>query len=348
VAETLSEIFERFANDEFHNSSPLYERLSRAVAQDLALLALAAHCREGERIPNLLFAAVHYLLLTSNSHPLARFYKSLGGYFDGRDDPFPDFRSFCVQQVERIREIIAVRLVQTNEVSRCAGLMPVIAAASEVVPGRPLYLVDIGASAGLNLFWDHYGYKYGDRLLAGDRNSPVQIECALRGPNLPLLPPVFPAVAGRVGVDLNPLDVRVDEDALWLRALIWPEHAKRTELLRNAIAVVRQQPLQVLAGNGVDLLPKIMKAVPVDSELCIVRIFTHIPRQNSERFRALISEYGAKRDVMMITVRQHGGDDSELVLTSFVNGQRNERGLAYMQNHGNWIEWLNPVRAEGG
>ena len=42
----------------------------------------------------------------------------------------------------------------------------------------------------------------------------------------------------------------------------------------------------------------------------------------------------------MITVRALGGDDSEFHLTSFVNGQRNELGLAYMQNHGNWIEWL--------
>jgi hypothetical protein len=55
----------------------------------------------------------------------------------------------------------------------------------------------------------------------------------------------------------------------------------------------------------------------------------------------LISEYGAMRDVMIITARPHGGDDSELVLTSFVSGRRNEQGLAYMQNHGNWIEWLN-------
>ena len=348
MAETLSEIFERFAKDEFHNPSPLYERLSRAVAQDLELLALAAHCREGERIPNLFFAAVHYLLLTGISHPLARFYKSVGGSFDERADPIPDFRSFCLQQVERIRDLVAVSLVQTNEVSRCAGLMPVLVAASKLVPDRPLFLVDIGASAGLNLFWDHYGYRYGDRVEAGDRSSPVQIECTLRGSSTPPLPAVFPPVAGRIGVDLNPLDMRIDEDALWLRALIWPEHEKRAELLRNAIAIVRQQRVQLLAGDGVDLLPEIMQAVPVDSVLCIVRIFTHIPRQNSERFRALISEYGAKRDVMMITVRQHGGDDSELVLTSFVNGQRNERGLAYLQNHGNWIEWLNPVRAEGG
>lgn len=341
MSETLSEIFERFAKDEFHNSSPLYERLSWGIAQDPELLALAAHCRKGERIPNLLFAAVHYLLLRGISHPLARFYKSLDGSFDVSEDPMPDFSSFCLQQVERIRELIAVRLVQTNEVSRCAGLMLVIAAASKGLQGRPMYLVDIGASAGLNLFWDHYGYKYGDQLVGGDRSSPVQIECALSGPNVPPRPADFPPVIARVGVDLNPLDVRIDDDALWLRALIWPEHEKRAELLRNAIGVVRRQSLTLLAGDGVELLAEIMKAVPLDSVLFIVRIFTQIPQPSRERWSALIAEYGTKRDLMMITSRPHGGDDSQLVLNSFVNGQRNEQGLAYMQNHGDWIEWLN-------
>jgi len=342
VSEKLSEVFERFARDEFHNSSPLYERLSRAIAQDSELLALAAECRKSERIPNLLFAAIHYLLLTGSSHPVARFYQSLGGSFAGHEDPFPDFRSFCLQQSERLRELVARRLVQTNEVSRCGGLMPVFVVASKGVLGRPLYLVDIGASAGLNLFWDLYGYNYGDRLKGGDRNSPVQIECALRGPNAPPIPPFFPPVSGRVGVDLNPLDVRAEEDALWLRALIWPEHEKRAELLRNAIAVVRHQPLQLLAGDGIDLLPEINKATPIDSVLCIVRMFTPISQEGRYRLTTLVADYAAKRDVMMITARPHGSDDSELCLTSFVNGHRNEHGLAYMQNHGNWIEWLNP------
>ena len=340
MSETLSDIFERFAKDEFHSSSPLYERLSRGVAQDPELLALAAHCRKGERVPNLFFAAVHYLMLKGTPHPLARFYKSLGGSFDGREDPMAEFRSFCRQEIERIHELIAIRLVQTNEVSRCAGLMPVFAAAFKELGGRPLYLVDIGASAGLNLFWDHYGYKYGDRLVAGDRNSPVQIECALNGPNVPPCLTNFPPVIARVGVDLNPLDVRIDADALWLRALIWPEHEKRAELLRNAIEVVRRQSLTLLPGDGVELLAEIMKSVPLDSVLFIVRIFTQIPRQSRERWSALIAEYGAQRDLMMVTARPHGGDDSELVLNSCFKGQRNEQVLAYMQNHGSWIEWL--------
>jgi hypothetical protein len=200
--------------------------------------------------------------------------------------------------------------------------------------------VDIGASAGLNLFWDHYGYKYGDRHEGGDRNSPVQIECALRGPNIPPLPTNLPPVAARVGIDLNPLDVRIEEDALWLRALVWPEHEKRAELLRNAITIVRQESVKLLAGDGVTLLAEVMQSAPRNSVLCLMRIFTRINQEARQRWNAQIADYAATCDLLVITTRPHGGDDSELVLTSFVNGRRDERGLAFMQNHGNWINWM--------
>lgn len=236
MSATLSEIFTRFAREEFHDASPLYERLALGVAQDADLLDLAAQCRKGERVPNLLFAAVHYLLLQGVALPLARFYRSLGGNFDGSEDPGADFRSFCLEHAGRIRALVAVRLVQTNEVSRCAGLMLLFVEASKRTAGRPLFLVDIGASAGLNFCWDQNGYKYGHHPAVGVTNSLVQIECELRGANIPEVPALFPPVAKRVGVDLNPLDVAEEEDMLWLRALVWPEHEKRAELLRNAIA----------------------------------------------------------------------------------------------------------------
>src|SRR5205823_12258774 len=67
MQEELSQIFERGANEEFHNSSPLYEHLSLAIAKDPEILSLAAHCRKGERAPNLFLAVVHLLLLKVTS-----------------------------------------------------------------------------------------------------------------------------------------------------------------------------------------------------------------------------------------------------------------------------------------
>ena len=153
------------------------------------------------------------------SQPLARFYKSLGGSYAVSDDPMPDFRSFCLQQVEHIRELIAFRLVQTNEVSRCAGLAPVLVAASKELSGRPLYLVDIGASAGLNLFWDCYGYKYGDRIEAGDKIRPYRLNANCEEPHYRRFQLSFRRSWTRWSGLESPRH-GVKEDALWLRALI--------------------------------------------------------------------------------------------------------------------------------
>ncbi len=46
--------FVRFAAQEACDSSPLYERLSHAIADDPEILALAAHARPGQPVPNLL------------------------------------------------------------------------------------------------------------------------------------------------------------------------------------------------------------------------------------------------------------------------------------------------------
>src|SRR5437660_6817242 len=40
----------------------------------------------------------------------------------GTDDPYPTFRSFCLEYDEEIRSLISARLVQTNEVRRCIAI----------------------------------------------------------------------------------------------------------------------------------------------------------------------------------------------------------------------------------
>ena len=205
--EALSQVFERFAKEECSNSSPLYERISLSIAKDAELLSLATHVRTGERIPNLLLAAVHFLMLRGTKHPVARFYESLSKAPERYEDPYPHFRSFCIEHENEILNLIASRLVQTNEVKRCACLLPILVVVSQESYERPLYLIEIGSAAGLLLLWDHYKYRYGDGLECGDPNSPVQIECGLRGEESPPIRNDFPRVSGRLGIDLNPIDV---------------------------------------------------------------------------------------------------------------------------------------------
>ena len=98
----LAQRFDRFAQRECR-VSPLYERLSRGIAHDPGVLSIAVHAREGQPVPNLFLAAVHYLLLKGVEHPLTAFYASLSHVISQTDDPYPSFRVFCFEHAEEIQ-----------------------------------------------------------------------------------------------------------------------------------------------------------------------------------------------------------------------------------------------------
>src|SRR5438034_9991958 len=111
--EVLSQHFKQFAFHVSKQASPLYAQLSVAVAADPELLALASHARRGQPVPNLFFAAIHFLLLKGVQHPLSAFYPSVSGVIERNADPYPTFRSFCLQHREEIMLPLATRLVHT-------------------------------------------------------------------------------------------------------------------------------------------------------------------------------------------------------------------------------------------
>lgn len=63
----LAQRFARLAQVECRGSSPLYEALSSSIAADDDMLHLAAHAAPAQPVPNLFFAAVHFLLVTDAS-----------------------------------------------------------------------------------------------------------------------------------------------------------------------------------------------------------------------------------------------------------------------------------------
>ena len=67
----LSESFKVAARSEYPGYAPMYERLALGIAEDQEMLALAAGAQKGQWVPNLLFGAVHFLLLKGLQHPLS-------------------------------------------------------------------------------------------------------------------------------------------------------------------------------------------------------------------------------------------------------------------------------------
>jgi hypothetical protein len=337
----LSQRFERFARRECH-VSPLYERLSVGIADDPEVLGIAAQAKPGQPLPNLFLAAVHFLLLRGIPAPLAAFYPSLSPTTAWSADPYPSFRAFCLEHREEILGLISTRLVQTNEVRRCGCLLPAFTHVAQQAEGRPLALVEIGASAGLNLLWDRYGYDYGVGQCYGDPRSPVRIVCEVRGTRRPPLPAMWPRVATRVGLDLHPIDVRDSDAALWLRALVWPDEVGRAKLLQEAMRVAQDHPPRLLAGNALDLLPEVLATIPSDHVPCVFHTHTlnQFPLEARARLSALLTEHAIGQDLYRVSIEWLGKMDPRLELIAYREGVTAEHSLAYCGSHGEWLEWF--------
>ncbi len=278
-------------------------------------LASAAQSRP---VPNLLFGAVQYLLLRGIPHPLAAFYPGLSDApLELRQhDPVPVFRAFCLEHAEAIATLLATRRVQTNEIRRCACLLPAFTLVAQ--RDGPLAIVEIGASAGLNLLWDRYSYHYGEQQ-CGDPASSVQLRCELRGPRRPPLPLRIPEIVYRVGLDLNPIDVRDDAQTLWLRALIWPEQRDRAAYLKQAIALAQTAPPLIRAGDAVALLPAVFAEVPPEATLCLYHSFVlnQFSQAAREQFYQLLDRYAATRDFSVVSIEWQE-PASSLKLTTYI------------------------------
>jgi hypothetical protein len=341
--DVLARHFLYFAEQEAEPAfSPLYAHLCRSIAADQDVLALAAETPRGQPAPNLLLGAVHYLLLSGVDDPLAAFYPSLTSEPD-LTDAYPAFQRFCRAYARPIRELLLTRRVQTNEVARSACLMLAFEVVARQAPYKPLSLVEIGASAGLNLLWDRYGYDYANGLRYGALDSPLQIPCALRGDVLPPFPERLPEVAFRQGIDLNPIDSRDTDAVLWLRALIWPEHHERVDRLQQALEVARTNPPTVLAGDALHLLPEVMAKAPADTALCIFHslVIYQFAAEQRERLTTLLLDASMQRNIYRISFeKDRGAEDPRLRLFTYTQGMHNEQLLAACSAHGRWLEWL--------
>lgn len=333
-------VFEWFTDEARLASSPLYERLSQAVAADEDLLRLAAEGHTTAQRPNLLFAAVHELLLAGERPPLAAWYASVSRDARAVDDAeLPAaFKDFALAHYERIADRIGTRMVQTNEVARCSVIVPCLVwIERHAAHGRPLAIVDLGSSAGLNLLFDRWAYRWSNGAMLGDEASaPLTLECEVRGEADPPVDAVD--VAWRRGHDLYPIDPRDPEQVLWMRALVWPEHRARDERLSTALAVAAEDPPPVVRADALASIGDIVREVP-DEHLPVVThsmFLGHVGKENRKRFieKTMPAVANERRDLAWLSM-----DGRHAYCVTWHDGERTDTVLADWHPHGEWIEW---------
>ncbi|XAS63648.1 DUF2332 domain-containing protein [Pseudarthrobacter sp. So.54] len=332
-----AEWYRHFGTVDAPGNSACYAEWSVRMADDPELIARINEWPYNKRQPLLMLAAARFLGASIS--------------------PYPDFRAFLDGRWEDISRIVLSRATQTNEAGRCATLLPSLARIAND-GGRPLALIEVGASAGLALFPDRYGYEY---ILGGQvaRLAPAGavpgsypvLGCTVSGP-VPL-PAELPEVLWRAGIDLNPLDVRDPDDVAWLEALIWPEQEFRRERLRRAVAIAQHAPPLLVAGDLNDQLLALAARAPSDATLVVFHsaVLAYLDPDARDRFRSTMARLAVERGCHWLSNEGHTviiqADGSSVVPEmdeSRLRGRflllHNGSPVAITGPHGQSLEWL--------
>lgn len=135
-----------------------------------------------------------------------------------------------IEHEPSLRRALA-RAPQTNEVQRSAVLLPGLMHVAART-GLPVAVFEIGASAGLNLWCERWGYAF-DGWRWGDAQAPLVLHGTWRGEPPPA---AHLRVVHRDGCDLHPVDVRLAEERLRLASFVWPDQPARMQRLAKACA----------------------------------------------------------------------------------------------------------------
>ena len=317
--------YRRFADTECQGYSDILYRLSIAVSDDDDLAGFIAHMPVTQ--PNLFFAAIQ--LLTGP---------------DEMPHTGAELRALVDRRGHEIRDVMRRKRTQTNEVGRCAVLLPAL-------PPGPLALVEVGASAGLCLLLDRFCYQFGSTHI-GEPSALVHLRCATTGP-VPI-PVAVPRVVWRRGLDARPVDVRDGDAVRWLLACVWPEHSERRHRLERAIELARAERVTITAGDLVDDLPAVLDDVPADAQLVVFHsaVLSYVDPERRRAFADVLAEASKARDIVWVSNEADGivpemaaaPNEAQLRFrlgrTHFTKGRRRDELLAVAHPHGSELAWL--------
>ena len=318
--------YRQFAETECKGYSDAYYQLALAVSDDGEVIGFIAGMPVVQ--PNLFFASIQFL-----TGP------------DAMPRSGAELRAFVRHRGGEVAHVMRSRRTQTNEVGRCAVLLPAL-------PPGPLAIVEVGASAGLCLLLDQFHYEFGSRPI-GDASSPVHLRCTVSG-SVPL-PRAVPQIVWRRGLDIDPINVH-DEDAVrWLLACVWPDHRERRRRLEGAIGMARANPPAVEAGDLVDDLSAVLAGAPDGARLVVFHsaVLSYVSPDRRQAFAGVLADASKRRDVVWLSNEAAGVvrdvtalapavTDLRFLLgrTLFTDGGRRDELLAVAHPHGAEMTWL--------
>ena len=323
--------------------SPLYAGLLERAADDAEAggpVAELLRGRERDAADSMLalrlMGAVNRLVLRGEAPALADLYAAGERYADAE---WGEFVAVLERNGERLRDLVDLP-VQTNEVGRCAALLPgFLGVAAET--RLPLRLLEVGSSAGLNLRWDSYRYA-ADGFAWGPAGSPVRLEFELRGERRPDQAARV-EVAERRGCDASPVDAATAAGRETLLAYVWPDQRQRLERLRAALELAAGAPVEVDREGAASWLGRQL-ATPSAGRATVVFhsiVLQYLSEEERAAFHERLRDAGARATpaAPLAWLRMEpAGEMAEVRLTTWPGGE--DRPLARAGYHGSPVELL--------
>lgn len=293
-----------------------------------------------DALPLRLAGAFHALVLTDASPSLKACYPN------GRQEGDARALDMAVETalVEHRAHIAHYLLSppQTNEPMRSAVLLGgFLTIANET--NLPLRLLEIGASAGLNMIWDRYQYELGTHAF-GWRESPVVLRADWSG-TFPAA--AMPEIISRTACDRAPIDIHDPEQQLRLRSYVWADQAARLSRLDGAINQAIVAGIHVDQADAGDWLAQQLtrESEGVATVIYHSVMWQYLPQATQQRLAEMIQRAGGRatgRSPLAWLRFEPRPDFSafELRLTCWRGGGGENRLLARAHPHGATIEWL--------
>jgi hypothetical protein len=324
--------------------SPFTGQLIQRFAEDIGnggpTAALVADWPTNPRADALalrLTGALHAAALDGRDPALTQLYPNARADWS-MDEVWPVARAFLARERDWIAQFIQ-SAPQTNEVRRSIALLAGFLAFAKDWHG-PIDLLEIGASAGLNVSWDRFRYRTQSWSWGAD--SPVEIDTDWSGPSPPT--DARPNVRYRAACDLNPLDIDDPAQLLRLRSYIWPDQPERLARFDGAVALARQAQVKVERADAASWLKDKLAHRARDAATIVYHsiFLQYPPREARAAIVAAIREAGesATPDAPLAWVRLEPEALTDAVrdslrmvvdLTTWPRGER--RVLAYTDGH---------------
>jgi len=176
-----------------------------------------------------LCGALHGAVLEGHDGALSEAYAAfIGGQMDIKS-VWTAARNFLTRAPDWVRDYLQYA-PQTNEARRSIMLLTGFLHLADEYD-LEMDILELGASAGLNMNWDRFHYKMDG--WSWGTPSPVTLSTHWTGPPPPTDAPLH--IASRAGCDINPLDLEQDEERTRLRSYCWACSDTRLTVVYHSI-----------------------------------------------------------------------------------------------------------------